>query len=134
MVSSYFQAREPGSTMLSEATMNGNDLVAERRGLLERELNRTVRLLRDEYGANVIVLFGSTAANSIHEWSDLDIVVIKETERRFLDRIKDVIELVKPRVGTDIIVYTPDEFAQLVRERPFVREEILAKGKVLYAK
>jgi hypothetical protein len=32
----------------------------------------------------------------------------------------------------DILVYTPEEFAQLSQERTFVRQEILAKGKVIY--
>jgi len=117
-----------------DITVDRNEQLIERRVLLERELDRAVRLLRDEYGASVVLLFGSAATSTIHEWSDLDLVVIKETERRFLDRIKDVIALVQPRVGMDIIIYTPQEFAQLIKERAFVREEILAKGKVLYAK
>jgi hypothetical protein len=37
-------------------------------------------------------------------------------------------------VATDLLVYTPEEFEQLARERPFVREEILAKGVLLYAR
>jgi len=41
-------------------------------------------------------------------------------------------QLLKPRVGIDILVYTPDEFAQMSQERLFVRQEIAAKGRVLY--
>lgn len=51
---------------------------------------------------------------------------------RFLDRIREVLQLLNPRVGADILVYTPDEFEQMTRERPFMRYEILEKGKVLY--
>jgi predicted nucleotidyltransferase len=120
-------------TTASEVNLE-NRAARDRRALLQRELDRTVRLLRDEYNATAIMLYGSVASEDIHEWSDLDLVVIKETERRFLDRIRDVIELVQPRVGTDIIVYTPEEFAQLAQDRPFVRDEIVAKGKILYAK
>jgi hypothetical protein len=35
-------------------------------------------------------------------------------------------------VGTDILVYTPQEFERLQHERAFFREEIVAKGIVLY--
>ena len=38
----------------------------------------------------------------------------------------------RPRVGVDVLVYTPREFEQLSQERAFLREEIVAKGKVIY--
>lgn len=109
-------------------------LVDERRQLLAAELDRILPLLEEKYAADAVLLFGSTANGDIHQWSDLDLVIIKHTNRRFLDRIKDVIELIQPQVGMDIVVYTPEEFAQLSEERAFVREEILAKSKVMYAK
>ena len=35
-------------------------------------------------------------------------------------------------VGVDYLVYTPEEFAQMIAERnPFILEEVLRKGKVL---
>jgi hypothetical protein len=40
--------------------------------------------------------------------------------------------LLQPRVGIDILVYTPVEFENLCKERAFFREEILGKGKILY--
>jgi predicted nucleotidyltransferase len=109
-------------------------VIDERRTILEAELKRCLDLLVEVYQPDAVLLFGSVASNSIHEWSDLDLVIIKETDRRFLDRIRDVIELVQPQVGMDIIVYTPQEIAQLSEERAFIRDEILAKGRVLYAK
>lgn len=114
--------------------MGYSTAVEERRGLLESELQRYLDLLEKQYEPEAVLLFGSAAAGEIHEWSDLDLVIVKETDRRFLDRIKDVIQLLQPRVGVDIIVYTPEEFAQLTKERAFVRDEILGKSRVLYAK
>jgi predicted nucleotidyltransferase len=68
----------------------------------------------------------------VGEWSDIDLVVVKETDRRFLDRTKNVLQLLQPRVGVDVLVYTPQEFERLARERNFVRTEIRGKGRVLY--
>jgi hypothetical protein len=31
-----------------------------------------------------------------------------------------------------VLVYTPDEFEQMRQERPFVQQEIVEKGRVLY--
>jgi hypothetical protein len=51
----------------------------------------------------------------------------------FFDRIATVLRLAKPKVGTDICVYTPLEWQELTQQRRFVREEIIERGKLLYA-
>ena len=106
--------------------------VSDRQQLLLAELNRYVDLLRDFYHPQSIILFGSMVSGTTHEWSDLDLVIVKETTQRFLDRTKEVIQLLQPRVGIDILVYTPVEFENLCKERAFFREAILGKGKILY--
>jgi hypothetical protein len=41
--------------------------------------------------------------------------------------------LCRARVGVDFLVYTPKEFAQMIAENnPFIVEEVIRKGKVLY--
>jgi predicted nucleotidyltransferase len=112
--------------------MTTSEKAAQRRALLEAELKRYVKQLREEYDPERILLFGSLASGNVEEWSDIDLVIIKETKSRFLERIREVMQLLRPQVGVDVLVYTPDEFARLVNERTFVRQEILAKGKVLY--
>jgi predicted nucleotidyltransferase len=103
-----------------------------RRRLLQMEIDRYLRLLQEHYPPEKVLLFGSMATGHIKEWSDLDLVIIKDTDKRFLNRSKEVMQLLRPKVGVDILVYTPAEFAQLSQERAFVQEEIVKKGKVLY--
>jgi hypothetical protein len=43
------------------------------------------------------------AGDETGEWSDLDLVIVKETKQRFLDRTKEVMQLLRPRVGVDIL-------------------------------
>lgn len=112
--------------------MTEPDSVTRRRAVLEAELARYVQLLREQYAPQRILLFGSLISGEVKEWSDIDLVIIKETERQFLDRTREVLQLLRPQVGVDILVYTPDEFDQLVQQRAFVRDEIVGKGKVLY--
>ncbi len=104
----------------------------QRRTLLEAELKRWVRLLIENYNPQRILLFGSLATGEVDEWSDVDLVVVKETSLRSLDRIRDVLQLLHPRVGVNVLVYTPEEFDRLTQERGFVRQEILEKGQLLY--
>jgi predicted nucleotidyltransferase len=105
---------------------------AARRALLEAEIQRYLSLLQEHYQPERVLLFGSLATGNTSEWSDIDLVIIKETNKRFLDRTKEVMQLLRPKVGVDILVYTPAEFVQLSQERAFVRTEIAEKGKVLY--
>jgi len=106
--------------------------IVARKALLEQELSRFVALLIEHFSPEKIILFGSLATGEIEEWSDLDLVVIQHTDLPFLERSKAALRLLRPRVGVDVLVYTPQEFEQLCRERRFFREEILRKGKVIY--
>ena len=100
--------------------------------ILELETRRIVDVLVKEYQPQKIIIYGSAARGAADQWSDLDLVIIKNTRQRFFDRIGEVLRLIRPRVSIDILVYTPQEFDRMSRENWFVGEEIARKGRVLY--
>jgi len=105
----------------------------ERQNKLTQALEQILRTVTTQYQARKVILFGSMAQGIVGEWSDLDIVIIKDTSLPFLQRLKEVALLCRSRVGVDFLVYTPNEFAQMVADKnPFILEEIIRKGKVLY--
>lgn len=106
--------------------------VAERTDRLQRALDRIVAVLVKEYTPEKIILFGSFATGLVHEGSDLDLVIIKETSKRPIDRQVEVYGLVKPEVGIDLFIYTPQELKDLQSVDFSLVKEIVAKGKVLY--
>lgn len=82
--------------------------------------------------ARTAIVFGSVARGDADEWSDLDLVIVADTSRPFLDRYRDFegIYDVWPRL--DLLVYTPDEFRQMQAERrPFI-EHVLREGVVVH--
>lgn len=103
-----------------------------RRMMLEKELNRFVDELRRDSSVQSVIVFGSMAEGLAREESDIDLVVVKESDEPFLDRLRAVRRRLRPRLASDFLVYTPGEWAELCRDRPFVRREIAEKGKVLY--
>jgi len=111
-----------------------NIKIRNREKILKKELKRIVSILKKRYKPERVILFGSLTNGNIREWSDIDLVIIKNSEKRILDRIEEVINLCSPKVGTDFIVYTPKEFRYLQKVEPFIQEEILKKGKVIYEK
>lgn len=104
----------------------------ERAQLLRVELDRFVDIVSREMSPERIVLFGSFAQGDVHEWSDLDLVVVTETELPFMERQRLVIHRVRPIVTVDFFVYTPSEWEYMKSTQPFIRDEIDAKGKVVY--
>jgi len=103
-----------------------------RKKMLDEELARYVRLLKEHGSPEKVILFGTLAAGQVHEWSDIDLVVVEKTRLPFFQRLRKVRKLLRPKVGIDVMVYTPEEFDQLCADRPFFREEIVAKGEVIY--
>ena len=108
--------------------------VAEaRRNDLHRELDRIVGVLVEEYRPEKIILYGSLAGGEVHEWTDIDLVVIKNTKTPYFERLFELSMLTRPRLAVDFFVYTPEEFEEAVADkRWFFVHEIIEKGKVLY--
>ena len=104
----------------------------DRRKLLNQELTRYVHLLTKHGAPEKVILFGTLVKGRIHEWSDIDLVVVENTRLPFFQRLRKIRKLLQPKVGVDVMVYTPEEFDQLCTNRTFFREEIVAKGKILY--
>lgn len=102
---------------------------------LQQELVRVVNLLEKKYKPEKIILYGSALRGKTHEWSDLDLVIVKDTKKRFFDRIGDVLLLLyslKSETPVDVLVYTPKEFERMSKESWFMGEEVNKKGKVVY--
>jgi len=104
--------------------------VEARRLRLEDQLSR---LLPDlpKWGVKKVILFGSFARGEARSRSDLDLLIIQETSKRFLDRLDMFYKLIDPQVAVDILVYTPEEFERMRAQSPFI-QHILKEGRILY--
>jgi predicted nucleotidyltransferase len=105
----------------------------ERYKKLTAALEHIMHVLTTQYQPEKVILFGSLAEGTVGEWSDIDLVIIKDTSLPFLQRLKEVALLCRVSVSVDFLVYTPNEFAQMIADNnPLIVKEILQKGKVLY--
>jgi len=86
-------------------------------------------ILRDYGPVEKIILFGSAARGYTDEYSDIDLIIVKETDKPFVRRS---VEAPYFRISSDIFVYTPQEFEQMKEdENPFI-QSALKDGIVLY--
>lgn len=104
----------------------------DRERLLKENLDNIVSVLSEKYGAEKIILFGSMASGNVTKVSDIDLLIIKDTDKSFYDRLREVASLCDYNVGVDMLVYTPAEFEAELKENFFLRHEILEKGRVIY--
>ena len=105
----------------------------ERQAKLSKALRQILKVLKEEVQPQKVILFGSMASGNVAEWSDLDLVIIQETQQPFIRRSEEIALLCLAPVGVDYLVYTPAEFEQMIADQnPFVLEEIIKKGKILY--
>ena len=84
------------------------------------------------YKPERIILFGSYARGEQDEYSDIDLILIKKTDTRFIQRQIEVLSHVSSEFRVDPIVYTPEEFLSMIEsENPFI-EQVLKDVKILY--
>ena len=100
--------------------------------ILEQELQRFIALLADDPRCKRAILFGSLASKDVHEASDIDLIIIQETSAPFWRRMREMRRRLDPHVAADLLVYTPDEFEALCKERPFFRDQVQGKGRAVY--
>lgn len=94
---------------------------------LEQEIVRIFRPVRPRR----VILFGSRARDADDARSDVDLIVVYETSKRFLDRLAELYLLWDLPMAVDILAYTPEEFLEMSGANPFVQEAV-AHGRVLY--
>jgi len=87
------------------------------------------------YKPKKVILFGSYAYGEPAEDSDIDLLIIKNTDKRPIDRWVEVKRLLRDNSRTlpvSPLVYTEKEIEERIAIKDFFVEEILGKGVVLY--
>jgi predicted nucleotidyltransferase len=103
---------------------------------VEEKIKQVVDKIVKEYQPEKIILFGSWAWGEPGPDSDIDLLIIKESQKSRMERERDIETLLHKReIPLDLLVYTPEELTKSIHENYnlFV-EDIIRNGKVLYVK
>lgn len=93
--------------------------------------------LRKRYHPEKVILFGSFAYGNPSMDSDLDFLIIKKTTQRPIDRrvtVRRMVADLRKGVPFSPIVVTPSELHNRLKIDDQFFQEIVMRGKVLYAK
>ena len=98
--------------------------------LLEKSLQEAVGRLSLLGSVRSISVFGSFARGRRDLFTDLDLLVVMDTDMGLVDRLGFLYSLVALPVDVDILCYTPEEFGVLKSEGWL--ERALQDAQVLY--
>jgi predicted nucleotidyltransferase len=96
------------------------------------ELNRLIPEII-KLDVEKIILFGSLVTGDIHKTSDIDLIIVKESDKKFLDRLDEFYSKLNPKVAIEIFVYTPEEFEEMKENNSFIKRA-LREGVIIYEK
>ncbi len=69
-----------------------------------------------------VFLFGSYAQDKANSESDIDIIIVCETQREWPERHRDFANMIQQLGPVDCLIYTPEEWGNMLAEpSPFIK-------------
>jgi len=100
----------------------------------QKEIKKVVNQIVKNYKPEKIILFGSFVYGKPKASSDIDLLILKKTKQRKVERIKKVLMETESHFPLEPLVYTPEELKKRLRLGDFFFENIIKKGKIMYEK
>lgn len=101
----------------------------------QQEIERVAARMGMAANAERVVLFGSYARGDADETSDVDLMIIAESDVPRFKRSRDLYKLIRPYpFAMDLIVYTPEEVERGKRSPVSFVSTVLREGKTLYVR
>lgn len=99
----------------------------------ETKINNIVSRIANEYHPDKVILFGSYAKGSYTNDSDLDLLIIKDTDLPKQKRSFEIYKLLRGSfVPIDILVYTQSEFEEEKLNKYSFLHSAIKTSKTMY--
>jgi len=97
------------------------------------EAERVIEMAKRNLGPDIIIMFGSVVNGTANEDSDLDLVLVKESdEDRTIRSAKARLALEDSNIPVDVIVYTPEEFEKDLSNEYSLVHEAMTTGRIVH--
>jgi len=97
------------------------------------EAERVIKMAKEKLDPELMIVFGSVANRTANEDSDLDLILVKESdEGGFMRSVKARMTLDDSCIPVDITVYTPKEFKERLTSKYSLAYEAMHTGKVVH--
>ena len=100
-----------------------------------RDIEKVAARMGDAVNAERVILFGSHARGEAGRNSDVDLMVIAESNLPRFKRSRELYKLIRPYpFGMDLVVYTPQEVEKGKKSPLSFVSTVLREGKTLYVR
>ena len=101
----------------------------------EQEIEKVATRIGKEINAFLVILFGSYARGQAGEYSDVDLMIVAESELPRFKRSRELYKLFRPYpFGMDLIVCTPEEIERGKQSPISFVSRVLREGKTVYVR
>lgn len=101
----------------------------------EDNIRHVARSMAIATHAERVILFGSYARGDATEESDVDLMIIAESDLPRFKRSRDLYKLLRPHpFAMDIVVFTPEEFEKGKKTDVSFVSTVLKEGKTVYVR
>jgi predicted nucleotidyltransferase len=101
----------------------------------ESDIGRVANQLGTAANASQVILFGSYARGEANAQSDVDFMIIAESDVPRFKRSRELYKLLRPYpFAMDLIVYTPQEIERGKRSPVSFVSTVLREGKTVYVR
>jgi len=98
-------------------------------------IREIAKRIAKEFDVEKIILFGSYANGIADENSDVDLLVVMNTDKRPIEQRYEIYRSLTPiHFALDIIVRTEDEIKKRIPQGDWFLKEVIESGKILYAR
>jgi len=100
---------------------------------IENSLEKVTKRIVETFDPYRIIVFGSHVYGQPTSDSDMDLLIIMDSDERPAERARRVSNLLRPRpFPMDILVRTPEEIEYRLEIGDYFIREVLERGEVLY--
>lgn len=112
--------------------MSSSEQTIRKRTISMREIGEKVQSIVQKYRPAKVILFGSSARGDASQDSDVDLLVIIDTEKSTWDLAVDISSSLRHSFPMDIVVRTPRDIEKRLKAGDFFVKDIIENGKILY--
>ena len=106
--------------------------IDERERIPQEAIDEVVRQIAEKFHPQKIILFGSYARGNPRPESDVDILVVMDTELKESQQSLQIRRHLNLFFGLDIILYTTKRLKERIAMGDSFVQDILEEGKVMY--
>lgn len=106
--------------------------INQRDRIPQAAIDDVVKQIAEKFKPIKIILFGSYAYGNPNQVSDVDLLVVMETDLREVQQEIKILQTIKYDFALDVLVKTPKSLQERISLGDNFLKEIIERGKLLY--